>query len=722
MVNGNGTLTNPNLALYSGTCATLNQLSCAVNSIWGNTVTVYNSTLTVGNTYYIRVNGNGTGTFQLCINNFFPSSSNNQDCINATLLCNKDTISINGFNGPGVNQNEMGGSCMPAELQSSWYIWTATNNGILTFSITPNNQTDDIDFFVFQLPDGNCNNKTVIRCCVSSCLGPNGSTGLSLTEIDDSESPDCDFTKNGFVQFITMTAGSTYGILINNASGQGGYSLSFGGLGNFQGHATSLASQSNVACNGDSTGGAIVTVAGRTIPYSYSWNTFPVQDNAIASGLTAGPYVCTVTDANGCTSSQNVVINQPPAISVTRDSSAAICTSSNGSASVTVISGGVSPYTYSWNTFPVQNTSTASGLAAGNYLSSILDSNGCELITPVNVPASSGTLDVEIGMVIPVSCKGGNNGSASVTVSGGNDPYSYSWNPTGGVAATASGLIAGLYEVVVKDGNNCIDSATANITEPDSLLVTSEGTSICTGQNTAISAVPLGGTPPYTYIWNPGAITGSPISVSPSVSTVYTVMVTDSNNCTVTATNLINVLPAPVADFDMTPPQFAPLSNPVIQFIDQSTGADQRQWNFGDVFNSIDTLKDPSFTYSDTGSYKVTLLVTNNEGCTDTTNQTIYIESEYAFYIPNAFTPGNDDLNEFFGPKGTGLDNIENFEMAIYDRWGEEIYYTTDISKPWDGKLNGSEIREQEVYVYKIQLKALNKRANYYTGTVSLIR
>ena len=244
------------------------------------------------------------------------------------------------------------------------------------------------------------------------------------------------------------------------------------------------------------------------------------------------------------------------------------------------------------------------------------------------------------------------------------------------------------------------------------------------------------GNPDYGYVWSNGSSTMNTTSPSNTISGLcpgtYTVTVTSNCNQTQTATYVItdNSLPV-IASFEMMPPDFAPLSNPLILFIDQSTGADNWLWNFGDLLNSSSTLKDPSFTYADTGAYLVTQIVTNNEGCMDTAYQTIYIESEYSFYIPNAFTPDNDGVNDLFVPKGTGLEFIESFKMAIFNRWGEEIYHTTDINKPWDGKLkNKSKINKkeesgfmkQDVFVYTITVKVLNKPPRYYVGNVTMIK
>ena len=168
----------------------------------------------------------------------------------------------------------------------------------------------------------------------------------------------------------------------------------------------------------------------------------------------------------------------------------------------------------------------------------------------------------------------------------------------------------------------------------------------------------------------------------------------------------------------MTPPLVAPISSPIL-FNDQSSGADHWSWNFGDMLNSVSILKNPTFTYTSAGSYAVRLLATNNEGCTDSISHTIIIEPEFTIYIPNAFSPDGDGINDFFAPKGI---NFEDFEMEIYNRWGERIYHTTNIDIPWTGKVkDGNESAQQGVYVYKIWVKDFKEEIHYYIGNVTLL-
>lgn len=155
-----------------------------------------------------------------------------------------------------------------------------------------------------------------------------------------------------------------------------------------------------------------------------------------------------------------------------------------------------------------------------------------------------------------------------------------------------------------------------------------------------------------------------------------------------------------------------------------SSGAVAWDWDF-DSPNGIytDTLQNTVYSYSDTGTYIIELVVTNTYGCTDTAYNTIRVIPEYAIYVPNAFTPNNNDgLNQMFIPKGVGFDP-DNFEMQIFDRWGIMIFKTTDINKGWDGKVKGGDkVAQMDTYVWKINTKDAKGNDRQYIGHVTIVK
>lgn len=142
-------------------------------------------------------------------------------------------------------------------------------------------------------------------------------------------------------------------------------------------------------------------------------------------------------------------------------------------------------------------------------------------------------------------------------------------------------------------------------------------------------------------------------------------------------------------------------------------------WYFGDSVTS--TLQNPlPHTYSDTGSYVVSLIASTQYNCADTTYLTVIIKPDFYFYIPNSFTPNDDGINDTFC--GKGIFN-SNFKMLIYNKWGELVFSTDDITESWDGTIKGgTEMALEDVYVYHISLKDIHRKLHVYRGIINLIR
>lgn len=198
----------------------------------------------------------------------------NEDCISALRLCNKNQIVINSIIGVGNDDQESVGSCLDVGLgifkdaPTNWFYWLAENDGTLTFTITPYDTTDDIDFALYELPNGihNCNDKLVLRCNATSpaCAWK---TGLNLISQDSMENFNCDFGEDGFCKFIEMQKGHFYGLMIAEFSSiQGGMTIDWGGDGLF----------SNFGCNSSS-------VENATLDLNFIMNPNPVDDQLLIS-------------------------------------------------------------------------------------------------------------------------------------------------------------------------------------------------------------------------------------------------------------------------------------------------------------------------------------------------------------------------------------------------------------------------------------------------------
>ncbi|MFH1321618.1 MAG: M14 family zinc carboxypeptidase [Bacteroidota bacterium] len=282
----------------------------------------------------------------------------------------------------------------------------------------------------------------------------------------------------------------------------------------------------DATCSGND-GSATVIVTDGIPPYSYQWDDPSNQTSATATGLTAGIYLVSVTDNMGYTQTDTVLINNIDAASLTAVTSDVSCYGDNDGAINLTVSGGTSPFTYNWSNG--DTTQNITGLAPGTYDITVTDSSGCVSITGATVIQPD--LISLLTDVSNVSCFGENDGSATVTTSGGTMPYSYLWS-TGETTQNVTELVADTYTITVTDSKECISIDSATITQPGSISlsvnVTDDSSSIGNG---AIDLTVTGGTPPYTFSWSNSATSEDLDSITGGT---YIVVIEDSLGCTVT--------------------------------------------------------------------------------------------------------------------------------------------------------------------------------------------
>jgi PKD repeat protein len=359
----------------------------------------------------------------------------------------------------------------------------------------------------------------------------------------------------------------------------------------------------NATC-GLSNGTAAANATGGSPSYTYLWSTGATTSTL--SGLGAGTYSVTVTDANGCTSSGSVSLTAASAPSASiSGSTPAVCTA-NGTATVAG-SGGTPGYTYLWSNG--QTTATATSLAGGTYTVTVTDAAGCTATTSVTI-TSSGGATLTLGTVDPENC-GLANGTATVNATGGTPGYTYLWSD-GQTTATATGLTAGTYTVTVTDGSGCVTTTTATVGSVSGPSASASGTDVsCANANDGTAtASASGGTAGYTYLWSTGATTSTASGLAPGT---YTVTVTDAAGCT------------SVASVTVTEP--APLTGSVSSTSETSPGAADGTATVAPtggtpgytyVWSTVPTQTTSTATGLTGGSYTVT--VTDANGCswTDT--------------------------------------------------------------------------------------------------------
>lgn len=289
------------------------------------------------------------------------------------------------------------------------------------------------------------------------------------------------------------------------------------------------------SCFGSSDGKASVNVVGGTSPYYYAWSPYG-GSGSTATGLLSGNFNLTITDANGCTLTTSVVVNQPAplTVSVTVNNNVSCYGGANGSA-IAVPNGGNGGYSYLW--LPGGNTlQSPNNLIAGNYIVTVTDSKGCFQSASTSITQPSVLTSTLIG-VTNNNCYGFSAGSATITGVGGTIPYSYQWVPSGSTGSVGTNLSAGVHTVTITDGNFCTTQHTLAVTQPPPLtasLSLINNVSCNGGSNGAAIVNPAGGTAPYFYSWST-APTQTTQSVTNLTAGSYSVLVTDSKNCSVTS-------------------------------------------------------------------------------------------------------------------------------------------------------------------------------------------
>jgi hypothetical protein len=406
-ITNEGTLDQPSIAVYSGDCNSLTELACGSVLFNENVIELTLTDLAIGRLYYIRVDGrdNNVGSYKLCINTFSPVKSPESDCLDGVILCNKDEFFVEQVEGVGDDTNEVNGTCIQTELASVWYRWTCNDAGTLSFTITPNNQFDDIDFAVYQLNDINgCGNKRPIRCMASGetignspdlnspCFGP---TGLSLESTDLQEDPGCQAGDDNFVSAINMEEGVSYALVINNFSQSGsGFQITWGGTGTFLGPEADFVVEAEDEFECDKTINFFnesFSLTDSIIGYVWSFGEGATPESSISEDSVQVIYnsfgektaALTLESLRGCVVTKVLDFYVEPCCrdTTTLDVDASvqdlICADSEDGVITAVGTAGAPQYQYSLDGTSYQPNPRFSDLGAGQYLVYIIDTKGC---------------------------------------------------------------------------------------------------------------------------------------------------------------------------------------------------------------------------------------------------------------------------------------------------------------------------------------------------------
>ncbi len=572
-VGGAGTLNRPEVALYTNACAggVFNQLQCENTA--SNSVALYEGSLNIGDSYLIRVDGfnNNTGTFQLCVDNYFPPVFPQADCINAAPLCNKETISFVNLTGFGADGREIAGTCLdlglpgPIEDNSVWFTWIAADNGTITLDIIPTDPDDDLDFVIYEMPNKNCgdiNATNAIRCCGSGdsgtpspCMGP---TGLNMASVDLIEPVGCYAGDDNYVRFIDQTPGMMYGLIINNfSSGGNGFILDWGGTGEFQGPVAGFDVNTNSTCITNPTITFTDTSSfGLNISYDFGKGATP----ATATG--AGPHnvtystpgekyvLQTVEHTSGCLEYFLDTITIYPLPDVTEVITDVTCSGGMDGAIDITTTVGEAPFTFSWTGGTLGGAVTTedlSGIGFGTYFLTITDDIGCskdfqfDVAQPADLTDNPTIQDDECGAGI---------GSVDPGITGGTPPYTYDWSD-GQTGPIAQNLSQGTIDLDVTDDNGCTASFSYTLTNTEQPVANAGPNDTICGLTIGLNAVPSIGNGQWQS--NAGIVFSNSISptssaTAPSYGSFEVYWIETNNMCSDTDTVVIQYTEQPVSD------------------------------------------------------------------------------------------------------------------------------------------------------------------------------
>lgn len=491
-----------------------------------------------------------------------------------------------------------------------------------------------------------------------------------------------------------------------------------------------LASPMTIPINvgGTATEGVDYTNIPNSITFPAGQTTVSFTLNALADLLTEGQetVILNFPITDPCGNVTPIVINlgisdvQP--VTVTVADVSVLCPGNNVTLTA-VPSGGVPPYTYSWDTGATTPSISVAPLTNQTYTVSVTDNclnatatdSGIVTVAVYDPIVITVTPDItEICPYIPALL--------DVVVTGGAGGNTYSWSSSQGqqlgnlTTQSVTPSTTTTYSVLVTDqcGNQQTADILYTITSPPLLITLSPNVEICPGDSVQIGVSATGGYGQYYYLWPQTGASTPTIWVHPTESTSYQVSVSDECQ-TFTVTGNTNVYVVhPIANFEISSNTL--FDDLPITFQNTTVNGDTYQWFFGD--GNTSTVVHPNNTYDDPGTYLITLIATDEKGCTDTISKPISIEEAFYVYVPNTFTPDGLRFNNVFKASTVG---VKSLQVRIYNRWGELIFTSDEMDFEWDGTYKGV-LMQDGTYSWKISYVTRSGREEKLVGHVNIIR
>ena len=471
-------------------------------------------------------------------------------------------------------------------------------------------------------------------------------------------------------------------------------------------------------CFDDRNGSISLDVSGGVFPYTYQWSNGATTKNLV--GITAGTFTVEITDANGCSVQGVYTLSTPERFIAAPSISEISCVGANDASISLNIEGGIDPVSIQWNTGA--NSEVITDLAPGQYNVLITDKKGCTIQKLFNIiePLPL-TLDAYIEDA--ARCNDPKSGRINVIVSGGREPYTYRWN-NGETGSELVDVLPGTYVVTVSDRYGCEAQGTYIVQQPEPLRIglTSVREVDCENRVAGIrvKANVTGGFGNYTYNWSLGSSSNNEIFLTQPGRLNLEIL--DDRGCVQSKAIDISIPEFGEAEFSYNAESLKELgdlaANDPVNFYDESVGnIIDWDWDFGDGFDSDEI--DPIHTYDAPGTYTVTLITTDDIGCTSSKTTVLEITEGYRIMAPTAFSPNGDGNNDYFRPRFLGLTTIQ---FSVFNTWGELVFSTSDLeTKGWDGIVKGLPA-ENGNYVYKISGFTQNGLKVERNGVFALIK
>lgn len=496
-----------------------------------------------------------------------------------------------------------------------------------------------------------------------------------------------------------------------------------------------------VSCAGGNDGTAFAEMVPPLGNITYLWDDPLAQTTQTAIGLTAGQYTCTITSDIGCSGTVVVDVLESPPLTVNISAQSDVTCNSGNDGMITLdVTQGTPPYTYVWDN-SVSTTNSATDLVVGPHQITVTDANGCIVVVNgvLNEPAP-----LDISFITPNTqiCPE-DDILLEATGTGGSSQYTYTWSQGGTVIGTGNQITV---DPTVTNTEYCVtlSEACGSPTDQECVIITFptpiEPNAVpdlyekCVPDVFEFTNTSINGGEIATAYWDFGFTNYTVLENGNDSTSLYfsdigtydlILTVTSIYGCVYvdTVPNIIEVKPVPTADFNFS-------SNPATIFettvtMQDKSSPDVIQWTWDSPGSSptISSQTNPTFVFPEgvTGQYPVQLVVETALGCTDTVTYTMNIVDDVLFYAPNTFTPDGDEFNQTWKIEVAGID-IYDFELIIFNRWGEIVWETRDPSVGWDGTYNGRPIQDG-TYAWIARVSVPNNDDKIeYNGTINLIR